>query len=173
MPRKEDECAMLKTVSILKNEEGSLIVMAIMFLVLLTIAGLAASSVSISEVQIATSELIYQRNFYKAEAAAMEAAERLENLADPQSAPPTWIKTVTGGITEANLGNAWAGGDPYVSPAVSSFDSANSQYLSSYEGIAAGSSVVMNAPKVHEYSIYGRCNDRGVSEIRVGIRKAF
>lgn len=164
---------MLKTVSILKNEEGSLIIMAIMFLVLLTIACLAASSVSISEVQIATSELIYQRNFYKAEAAAMEAAERLENLADPQTTAPTWINAVSGGITDVNLGNAWAGGDPYVSPAASTIDSANSQYLASYEGIAPGSSVAMNAPKVHEYSIYGQCSDRGVAEIRVGLRKAF
>lgn len=164
---------MLKTVSILKNEQGSLMVLAIMFLALLTIVGLAASNVSISEVQTATSELIYQRNFYRAEAAAMEAAEELENEADPQATPPAWLKTVAGGITEANLGIAWAGGDADVSPAASSIDSANSQYLSSYEGIAPGSSVAMNAPKVHEYSIYGRCNDRGVAEIRVGLRKAF
>ena len=58
MPAKEDEYAMVKTVSILKNEDGSLMVLAIMFLVLLTIAGLAASNLSISEVQIATSELM-------------------------------------------------------------------------------------------------------------------
>jgi Tfp pilus assembly protein PilX len=150
---------MLKTVSILKNEEGSLLVMTIMFLALLTIVSLAASNVSITEVQIATSELIYQRNFYQAEAAVMEAAERLENLADPQATPPAWLKTVAGGITEANLDSAWAGADPDVSPAASSTDSANSR--------------AMNAPTVHEYAIYGRCNDRGVSEIRVGIHKAF
>ena len=164
---------MLKTVSVLKNEEGSVIVMAVMFMALLTIVGLAASNVSITEVQVVTSELIYQRNFYQAEAAAMEAAERLENLADPQASPPGWLKTVVGGITDANLDVAWAGGDPDASPAASSIDSANSQYLSSYEGIAPGSSVAMNAPKVHEYTIYGRCNDNGVAEIRVGIRKAF
>jgi hypothetical protein len=164
---------LLKTVSILKNEEGSLIVMTIMFLAVLTIVGLAASNVSITEVQIATSELIYQRNFYQAEAAVMESAEQLENLADPQATPPAWLKTVAGGITEDNLSIAWAGGDLDVSPAASSIDSANCRYLSSYEGIASGSSVAMNAPKVHQYSIYGRCNDRGVSEIRSGMRKAF
>ena len=45
--------------------------------------------------------------------------------------------------------------------------------MSSYEAITPGSSVVMNAPKIHEYSIYGRCNDRGIAEIRIGVRKAF
>ena len=54
---------MLKIASILKNEEGSLIVMTIMLLVLLRIVGLAASNIGTTEVQIATSELIYQRNF--------------------------------------------------------------------------------------------------------------
>ncbi len=164
---------MSKIVSILENEEGSLLVVTLMFLVLLTIAGLAASNISTTEVQIATSELIYQRNFYRAEAAAMEAAELLENIPNPQAAPPAWLKSSEAGITEANKSNAWAGGDPDVSPAAAAIDSANSRYLSSYEGIAPGSSVAMNAPKVHEYSIYGRCNDRGVSEIRIGLRKAF
>jgi hypothetical protein len=164
---------MLKIASILKNEEGSLIVLTIMILVMLTIVGLAASNISTTEVQIATSELIYQRNFYRAEAAAMEAAQLLENLADPQAAPPAWLKPQEAGITEANLSDAWAGGDPDVSPAAATIDSANSRYLSSYEGIAPGSSVAMNAPKVHDYTIYGRSNDRGVSEIRIGLRKAF
>jgi len=164
---------MSKIPSILKNEDGFLIVMAIMFLALLTIVGLAANNIGTTEVQIATSELIYQRNFYRAEAAVMEAAELLENLADPQATPPAWLKTEAGGITPANLGNAWAGADPGVSPAASTIDSSHSLYLSCYEGITPGSSVAMNAPKVHEFSIYGRCNDRGIAEIRIGMRKAF
>ncbi len=164
---------MPKLASILKNEEGFLILIALMFLVLLTIVGLAASNASKTEVQIVTSELIYQDNFYRTEAAVMEGAELLENLADPQTTPPAWLTPVAGGITSANLGTAWAGGNPDVSPAPATIDSANCQFMSSYEAITPGSSVVMNAPKIHEFSIYGRCNDRGIAEIRIGMRKAF
>ena len=50
------------------NENGSVMVVAIMILVLLTIVGMAAMNTSTTESQLATNTLLYERSFYAAEA---------------------------------------------------------------------------------------------------------
>ncbi len=52
----------------LNNENGSVIVAAIMVLVLLTIIGIAATNNSTTEQHLATNTLLYERAFYAAEA---------------------------------------------------------------------------------------------------------
>jgi Tfp pilus assembly protein PilX len=52
---------------ILGNEDGSLIVIVLMILVMVTILGLTATTVSRTEVQISTNALLYQRMFFTAE----------------------------------------------------------------------------------------------------------
>ncbi len=49
------------------NEQGSVIVAAMMMLVLLTIIGLAATNMSTTEINISTNSLLYERAFYTAE----------------------------------------------------------------------------------------------------------
>ena len=53
---------------LLENENGSVMVVAIMILVLLTIVGMAAMNTSTTESQLATNTLLYERSFYAAEA---------------------------------------------------------------------------------------------------------
>jgi len=62
--------------SILKNDEGSLIVIVLMILVMVTILGLTATTVSRTEVQISTNELISQRMFFTADS-GIEHAQRM------------------------------------------------------------------------------------------------
>jgi len=50
-----------------KNEDGYVIVMALMILSILTVIGVAGIRTSITEVQISTNHLIYNMNFYAAE----------------------------------------------------------------------------------------------------------
>ena len=52
---------------ILKNEEGSVIVMAIMILAVLTLIGVISMRTSLNEQHITTNSLLYQTNFYAAE----------------------------------------------------------------------------------------------------------
>lgn len=59
---------MQKIESLLKNENGSVMVAAIMILVLLTIVGMAAMNTSTTETSLATNTLLYERAFYTAEA---------------------------------------------------------------------------------------------------------
>ena len=53
---------------LLENENGSVLVVAIMILALLTIVGFAAMKNSTTERQLATNTLLYERAFYAAEA---------------------------------------------------------------------------------------------------------
>lgn len=67
---------------LLNNEDGSVIVLALIFLVLLTIMGMSATSTSTIEVQIAANGAKAKRNLYLAEAAAMEAVQLMEDETD-------------------------------------------------------------------------------------------
>ena len=49
----------------------------------------------------------------------------------------------------------------------------DARYIAAYEGVAAGSSLDVNKTKLHDITIYGRSQKRGVAEIRLGYRKAF
>ena len=52
----------------IRNENGSVMIAAIMILALLTIIGIAASKTSTTERKLATNTLLYERAFYAAEA---------------------------------------------------------------------------------------------------------
>ena len=71
-----------------RNENGTVMVIAVLIMAILTILGLSAIDTSTVEVQITSNEQIYKRNFYKAEAAVIAAAQQLEE------APPTQLSNV-------------------------------------------------------------------------------
>jgi hypothetical protein len=45
--------------------------------------------------------------------------------------------------------------------------------VAGYEGTAAGYSLGMGKPKVHEFAVYGRTEKQGVTTIKIGYRRAF
>lgn len=74
---------MKNTMLILKNEKGSITVIALLILAVLTIIGLSATSNSTYESQIIRNEHLYHIDFYIADSGWKEAAMWLENLAGP------------------------------------------------------------------------------------------
>ena len=69
----------MKTMTtIFKNEQGSVLVMAIMVLALLTIVAFTATRTSNIEVQISGNELLHQKYFFTAEAGIARAIKQLE-----------------------------------------------------------------------------------------------
>ncbi len=69
----------MKTMTaIIKNEQGSVLVMAIMVLALLTIVAFTATRTSNIEVQISGNELLHQKYFFTAEAGIARAIKQLE-----------------------------------------------------------------------------------------------
>lgn len=159
---------MNRATELFHNEDGSLIVIVLMVLTLLTLVGTTGIRTGNTEIEIATSELIYQTNFYLAEGAAMEAVATLENNSDPLTSPPDWLQTTPGAMTEENYID-----DTYPAGAAA-IDSQNDTYFKvAYEGIAPGSSKDMSKSKLHDFTIYGRSEKRGTSEVRIGYRKVF
>ena len=58
---------MLKITSIIKNQQGSVIVVAMIILVSLTIIGISATNMSTTEVQVSTNALLHNIAFYAAD----------------------------------------------------------------------------------------------------------
>ena len=165
-----------KATDVLKNEDGIVVVAALLILVLLTIMGISANRISNTEIQISGNELIYQQHLYRAEGATMEAVELLETSPDPTTAGHTWLDTVLDSVTQDEIRTWQFGGSP--SPAFSVIDEpgfADVDYIAVSEGIASGSSLDIGSSKVHQYAIYGRSSqpNRGTTVVQVGYLKAF
>ena len=67
--------------NILKNEDGSVIVIAVVMLVLITLMGLSVTRLSDVDIQIAKNEREYVENFYVADSAWRDAVQWLDTRA--------------------------------------------------------------------------------------------
>jgi Tfp pilus assembly protein PilX len=164
--------------SILKDEKGMVIITAMMILVLLTIIGIASTTVSNTETKIATNEAVYQQNFYQAEGATMEAVEVMEGMANPKTAAPGWLWASLNTFTEDNLNDTtfWegtmTGADAVPEPSAALADTT---YVVVSGGIVEGESLDMGSTKIHRYAVFGRCAppSRGATTVEIGYLKAF
>jgi type IV pilus assembly protein PilX len=163
----------MKKIRPLKNDDGSLMIVSVVILVLLTIAGVSATRTSSVEMQIAGNERTYKENLYKAEAAAMESARRLEDE-DLNETLPEWLKG-RGYVDEHNdlldAGFRQSNGEEAEISDSTGHDAA---FLASSEGIASGSSLDLRRSTVHEYAVYGwGIQGNGLVVVKLGYRKAF
>ena len=167
----------------LNNEEGSVLVISLVMLVLLTLMGIYAATTTEIELQIAGNERIYKRNLYTAESAAMECAQNMETVPTLDSALITWLNPINS-ITRDNArdNNFWV--TDTTNPAVNSSEATvddpdnNAEFMAVDQGIAVSSSLDMTKSNVHEYLIYGRWRDAGRPQegrglIAIGYRRAF
>ena len=171
------EHLMNNSLQTLKNENGYMAILAsLMILALLTILGVAASKSANTEVLMSGNEIRYQRNFYRAEGAAMEAADILQNAANLADNLPSWIEPYIGKLTLETVSGYWdnssADGDTVI-PQPSAVDTNHTWFVAGSEGIAPGGSLGMDKPTVHSLAIYGRCEWDGVTTIKVGYLVAY
>lgn len=154
------------------NEAGSLIVFIMMVLALLTVIGLASINTASTEIEIAGAELIYQDNFYLAEGAAMEAASWLDGNSFTITSGPSWMEMdqFALGDDEDGIDDYWAGNE--VTKAQTSAIDAGASFIAFNRG-APGSSLGAGGTKLYEITVYGRSQNRGLGEVRIGFRKAF
>jgi hypothetical protein len=170
-----------KPTSILKNEEGAVIIAALLILVLLTIIGIASTNISNTEVRIAAHEAIHQQNFYRAEGATLQAIDEMEGMSNPETEDPplAWMTQTLANsqslLDSGNLYNStfWDSGSGDATPAGSTFS--DTRYVVVSGGIAEGESLDMGSTKIHGYTIYGRSApaNRGSVTVEVGYLKAF
>lgn len=162
----------MKDIPKVKNEEGSVLIVALIVLVLLTLLGIFATRTSEVELQIAGNDLRYKRNIYSAEAVAMECAQYIKDTDVLDTGTLAWLHAM-GGLTRDNVLN-----DSYWD--TNSFQSTadpNTRYMAVVEGIAEQTSLDMTKSRVHMYSIYGRRlntanTNEGRSIVNIGFKKA-
>jgi type II secretory pathway pseudopilin PulG len=186
-----------KATPILNNEEGAVIIAALMVLVLLTIIGIASTNVSNTEVKIATHELIHQQNLYQAEGATLLALVEMEKLDNPKLTDPTWLWQSTDAdsvftVFEPEMAyndDLWNGDAfeyevegtmttvmPDSTPeTVAGELFSDSRYFVVYRGVLPKEPLEIGVTKRYRFDIYGRCapRNRGAVAVEIGYIKAF
>ena len=162
----------------IKNENGSVIILAMIFLVLLTIIGMSAVDTSTIEVQISGNDVRYKTNLYRAEGAAMECAQIIESETDPSflhpqgTNSPSWIfPNAVYDLSDSDImDDRVTAGELGVSNV-----HADASYGVEALGIGFGDSLDITAPsQMNEYSIYGfYSGNDGRSHVVVGYKKRF
>jgi len=164
------------------NEEGSIMVIALLIMAVLTILGISAIDTSNIELQIAGNERVYKDNFYKAEAAVIAAAQILENMPPGELHPSAqnWINLEADAPTLDDLqltSSAWSTGN-LDSSTTDDIDLAGAQFTVVEETVP----IDLLAPSnLHEYKIYGvydssltpEGKDRGRVIIEIGYKRRF
>jgi hypothetical protein len=166
----------MRTVSILKNERGALMILiSVTLLALLTIISVAASKTANTEISIAANEYVYQRCFYNAEGAIMEVVDILEGSANTLKKPPPWMSLEEKIINDKTVFSIWEDHEKMkgVVPQTSAVDPRSTEYLSVHHGVLSGSSLDMSKPTKHIFSIYGRSKNKGLVMLKIGYAKVY
>ena len=139
--------------SMLAGEDGSVVVVALIILMLLTVVGTSATNTSTIEIQVAGNERNYKQNFFRAEAAAMQASQAIQNAGthtETWMQNETFLHDATPSTPFDTIGN-WtdrSGGEA---------EFANTFSMVVYTGIAPWSSLDMTSPtQVRAFTVYGQ-----------------
>ena len=148
------------------GEEGSVLIIALLVLAFFTLLGVSTFSISTMEIRIIGNENTQKQNLYCAEAAAMRCAQDMQDT-DLRATSPTHLNAINtvseNDIRSCNFPSQQAFGQL---PATI--------YASISQGIAPGSSLDMTKTRVHDYAVYGWCdNNNNLVMVEVGYRKAF
>lgn len=151
-----------------KNEDGAVLVVSLMILVLLTLLGVAISTTSEVELLIAGNERLQKTTFYQAEGAALEGTQLLKDN-EPfhhDDSNNDWIHPDDGTVTLANIRDTatWNGNGGNNS--ATSSQHATASFLAVFEGEGPGTGM----GQIFQYGIYGMSIDPtgGQSIVKVG-----
>jgi hypothetical protein len=170
----------MKKTGAFNNEEGSVLVIALVILGLLMILGVSATTTSNIENLVTRNLENYTVALYLAEAASMEGVQILEDTTpNPLENPPSYLNPTVNDVSEDDIitEDYWKGGAPvavangYNDPTTAEQDTF---IIAGSEGVVGGSSLDMGKSNVYGYTIYGRC-ERKNSIVNVGVtyRRAF
>ena len=162
----------MKTMAILKNENGAMMILVtVMFLVLLTVISIAASRTATIETKIAANEYSYQRCFYNAEGAVMQAVDLMDTEVNPKEELPEWMGEDGSEINDDTVFTYWE--EPAIDPKSSEVDAADTELMAVHLGVLPGNSLAMSKPTKHSFSIYSRCEKDGMVILTVGYNHAY
>lgn len=138
---------------LLANDEGSVIILALIILMLLTMVGTSATNTSTLEIQVAGNERHYKQNFFKTEAAALQGSQRIQ---DAPTHTETWMQDDTF-LHTASPRTKFDTIANWTDLSGLGTDFNNTHSLVIYSGIAPWSSLDMTSPtQVRVFSVYGQ-----------------
>jgi hypothetical protein len=165
----------------LKNKDGSVLVLSLCILILLTLLGFFIAAISEVEIQLAGNDRLYKDNLYTAEGGALECAQRMQEAAAlvPGTAPTAWLIPLASRPTLAQIrDNSSAIWTATAQTSASVIDPTNStRFVAVEEGVSVETSLDMTKTTLHSYTIYGRrynaaAPQRGRAIVQLGYRKA-
>ena len=164
----------------ISNEEGTVLVVALIILVFLTLIGISITVTTEVEVQIAGNERLYKNNLYTAEAATMACAQKMEEEANLEPTAPgnEYINPLVPGVTKDNiLDDSWWDDTVSIKVGLDVDPDQNTRFLAVEEGVAEGTTLDMTKTTLRSYTIYGRKFNAarpnlGRSIVKIGYRKA-
>ena len=158
---------MNKLLSPLSNENGVALFVAVLILLVATMIGYFATQNTSIELQIAGNQRVYQRAFYRADAASMEGAQRLfdeaqsppvgsngQNIQDPTLYPPWFYGAPqTSNLEDINNWVSNGGGYGFYSD-VNPNDNNYPAFAVVYQGVAPGAQWEMGQPSMRLLAIF-------------------
>jgi len=165
--------------TIITKEDGSILIVALILLVLLTLMGISATTLTDIELQIAGNEMVSRANFYNAEAAAMENIQLLANtgqaITDPTDPSMPWLNLDTELPVPNDITNQanWTDANSRLSD---NEDNGDQRFLTVFEGVVAGDSLDMTRSRIYNYRVVGKGQkspDQGMSIVEMGFRAPF
>jgi Tfp pilus assembly protein PilX len=170
----------MKTQPRLRDEDGSVLIVALTMLVLLTLIGFFVAEIAEVEIQVAGNERFYKENLYGAEAGALECAQRMQETANLDPGTLSWLIPLAGKapfagkptISEIRTNSNWTDANSQASATDTSI-----RFMAVEEGVATQTSLDMTKTTLYSYSIYGRryntsAPQKGRSIVQLGFRKA-
>ena len=164
------------------NERGSVIVVAMIVLVLLTLIGISSTDNTVVENAIVRSEAFYRQNFYKSEGAIVELAQFMERNDISSPATYDWLTDSTAALDMTDPSNwTWTGAGAYNSQLSNNMDASDGANVTLQaavaNGVAPGSSLEMTSgSSLYDYMVYGLFEstaNQGRKLVAAGYRKRF
>jgi len=151
---------------VLTNEDGSVMIVALAILMLLTLIGISATTTSMIEIQISGAKKTYTDHLFQAEGAAMECVQTMQN--DPNLLTNTTYVNDERTKTEAEIQTLIRD----LNFANSDTPSVGTGHATLYQGVIG--SLVMGQPTLHAYAVYGwHDTAQGRVIVELGYRRAF
>jgi len=161
---------------ILMKEDGQILIVALVLLVLLTFMGISATTITDIELQIAGNELTSRANFYRAESAAMENVQVLTNFSGTSIIEPTnfpkWLHLESNLLVPNNITDPsnWTP----LNLQVSVTNDHDENYMTIFEGVVPGDSLDTTRSRVYSYRVVGRgSKNNGFAFVEMGFRRPF
>ena len=155
-----------------QRQKGSIIIIALVLLMLVTLMGISITQITGIEMQVAGNERDYKELFYLAEAAMMEALQRMDDASNQNLRPTTttftWLHN-----TATNLDSQSVIADTDVST-VSAVNADTARFAATAQGIASGSSLAMTTTsQLYSFEVHGYAEKRGRAHVAGGYRRRF